>query len=326
MMKRFVRYLGVTFLFAVLLSCAETKVYEGPEKHITIGSGGVTGVYFPAAGAICKMVNRRRQEHGIRCHAESTGGSIYNINNIRFGDMDAAIAQSDWHYHAYNGTSRFNDQSPFTELRSIFSVHAEPITVITRDDSGVMDFTDLKGKRLNIGNPGSGTRATWEVLEEALGWRRSDLKLATTMKSSEVVKAMCDDKIDAHFWLVGHPSALTQNALKTCAAHLVNVTGPVFDKLVTDNSYYRKATIPAGMYNNRRDIDTFGVGGTFVTSTDLDVNTVFWIVKSVFDDFGKFKKLHPALANLKKSEMIKDSLTAPLHAGAEKYYREAGLL
>jgi len=294
------------------------------QQFISIGTGGVTGVYYPTGGAICRLVNKDRKEHGIRCSAESTGGSIYNINTIRAGELEFGVAQSDWQFHAFNGTSKFEDQGKFEKLRAVFSVHPEPVTIIASDESGVMNITDLKGKRLNIGNPGSGTRGTWEVLEGALGWQRSDLKLAAEMKSAETGQAVCDGKIDAYFWLVGHPSALTQESLATCAAHLVNATGPEIDKLVADNSYYRKATIPAGMYNNDKDIETFGVGATFVTSTDVPDEVVYVVVKAVFENFDQFKKLHPAFANLKPEEMISDSLSAPLHPGAEKYYKEKG--
>ena len=293
-------------------------------KFVSIGTGGVTGVYYPTGGAICRLVNKNRKDHGIRCSAESTGGSIYNINTIRAGELEFGVAQSDWQYHAYNGTSKFEDKGKFSDLRAIFSVHPEPVTVIAHDDSGVMNIDDLKGKRLNIGNPGSGTRGTWEVLEEALGWKRSDLKLAAEMKSAETGQAVCDGKIDAYFWLVGHPSALTQESLATCPAHLVHVTGPAIDKLVKDNSYYRTATIPAGMYNNDKDINTFGVGATFVTSAKVPDDVVYVVVKAVFDNFDQFKKLHPAFSNLKESEMITDSLSAPLHDGAKKYYKERG--
>jgi TRAP transporter TAXI family solute receptor len=293
-------------------------------KFVSIGTGGVTGVYYPTGGAICRLVNKNRKEHGIRCSAESTGGSIYNINTLRAGELEFGVAQSDWQYHAYNGTSKFADQGKFEDLRAVFSVHPEPVTIIAHDDSGVMNITDLKGKRLNIGNPGSGTRGTWEVLEEALGWQRSDLKLAAEMKSAETGAAVCDGKIDAYFWLVGHPSALTQESLATCAAHLVNATGPAIDKLVADNSYYRTATIPAGMYNNEKDVTTFGVGATFVTSAKVPDEVVYILVKAVFDNFDTFKKLHPAFANLSEKEMITDSLSAPLHDGAAKYYKERG--
>ena len=297
---------------------------QAADQFISIGTGGVTGVYYPTGGAICRLVNKMRKETGIRCSAESTGGSIYNINTIRAGELEFGVAQSDWQYHAYHGTSKFEDKGKFEDLRAVFSVHPEPVTIIARDDSGVMNITDFKGKRVNIGNVGSGQRGTWEVIEEAMGWQRSDLKLASELKSAETGQAVCDNKIDVYFWLVGHPSALTQESLATCPTHLVNATGPAIDKLVADNAYYRTATIPAGMYNNEKDVMTFGVGATFVTSAKVPEKVVYTVVKAVFDNFDQFRKLHPAFANLKEREMISDSLSAPLHAGAAKYYKERG--
>lgn len=319
----FGRTLALSIAVALGLS-GVTGLASAETKFISIGTGGVTGVYYPTGGAICRLVNKNRKDHGIRCSAESTGGSIYNINTIRAGELEFGVAQSDWQYHAYNGTSKFEDKGKFEDLRAVFSVHPEPVTIIAHDDSGVMNITELKGKRLNIGNPGSGTRGTWDVLEEALGWQRSDLKLAAEMKSAETGQAVCDGKIDAYFWLVGHPSALTQESLATCAAHLVNATGPEVDKLVEENSYYRTATIPAGMYNNEKDVTTFGVGATFVSSAKVPDEIVYVVVKAVFDNFDQFKKLHPAFANLKETEMITDSLSAPIHPGAAKYYKERG--
>jgi len=293
-------------------------------QFISIGTGGVTGVYYPTGGAICRLMNKNRKEHGIRCSVESTGGSIYNINTIRAGELEFGVAQSDWQYHAYNGTSKFKDKGKFSKLRAVFSVHPEPVTIIARDDSGINNLTDVKGKRLNIGNPGSGQRGTWDVIENALGWKKSDLKLATELKSSEMAQAVCDNKIDAFFWLVGHPSASTQEALASCASHLVSATGKAIDKLVKNRPYYRYATIPAGMYNNKSDVKTFGVGATFVSSANVPDKVVYTLVKSVFGNFDQFKKLHPAFANLKEKQMISDSLSAPLHNGARKYYKERG--
>ncbi len=309
---------------ALIIGTAATTPISAEQTFVSIGTGGVTGVYYPTGGAICRLVNKKRKEHGIRCSAESTGGSIYNINTIRAGELEFGVAQSDVQFHAYNGTSEFKDKGAFKGLRAVFSVHPEPVTILARDDSGVKNITDLKGKRVNIGNPGSGTRGTWEVIEETLGWKRSDLSLAAEMKSAETGAAMCDGNIDAYFWLVGHPSALTQESLASCASHLVHASSPEIDKLVADKPYYRTATIPAGMYNNEEDITTFGVGATFVTSEDVPDDVVYTIVKAVFENIDQFKKLHPAFANLKPEEMIKDSISAPLHEGAIVYYKEKG--
>ena len=316
-------------LIASLAVCASatTLSVSAANSFITIGTGGVTGVYYPTGGAICRLVNKGRKSHGVRCSVESTGGSVYNINTIRSGDLDMGVAQSDWQYHAYNGTSKFKDAGAFKNLRAVFSVHAEPFTVVARADSGIKNFMDLKGKRVNIGNPGSGQRGTMEVLMNALGWSKSTFSLASELKSSEQSSALCDNKIDAMVFTVGHPSGSIKEATTTCDTVLVNVTGKAVDKLVNDNDFYRKATIPGGMYRgNKSDTQTFGVGATFVSSTSVPSKTVYEVVKSVFTNFKDFRKLHPAFNNLKKEEMVKDGLSAPLHDGAKKYYKEAGLM
>ncbi len=296
-------------------------------EFITIGTGGVTGVYYPTGGSICRLVNKGRKQHGVRCSVESTGGSVYNINTIRAGDLDMGVAQSDWQYHAYNGTSKFKDQGKFTGLRAVFSVHPEPFTVVARADAGIKNLNDLKGKRVNIGNPGSGQRGTMEVLMDAMGWTKATFALASELKASEQSAALCDNKIDAMIYTVGHPSGSIKEATTSCDSVLVNITGSAVDKLVKDNDYYRYATIPGGMYRgNDSDTKTFGVGATFVSSSRTSENTVYHVVKSVFENFDDFRKLHPAFANLKKSEMVKDGLSAPLHDGAAKYYKEAGLM
>ncbi len=297
------------------------------QEFITIGTGGVTGVYYPTGGAICRLVNKGRKEHGIRCSTESTGGSVYNLNTIRAGELDMGVAQSDWQYHAYHGTSQFEEQGANEDLRAVFSIHPEPFTVVARADSDIRTFDDIKGKRVNIGNPGSGQRGTMEVVMTAKGWTTADFALSAELKASEQASALCDNKIDVMIYTVGHPSGAIKEATTSCDSALVNVEGPVIDKLVAENSYYRKAVIPAGMYRgNDQDTMTFGVGATFVSSANVPEHVVYEVVKAVFENFDTFQKLHPAFANLKKEEMIKDGLSAPLHAGALKYYKEAGLM
>ena len=308
-----------------MIAAAAGPTAAAEQQFISIGTGGVTGVYYPTGGAICRLVNKGRKEHGIRCSVESTGGSVYNVNTIREGELDFGVAQSDVQYNAYNGTSQFADQGPFEKLRAVFSVHPEPFTVVARADSGIKTFADLAGKRVNIGNPGSGQRETMEVVMNALGWDKSTFALASELKSAEQSQALCDNKIDAMVFTVGHPSGSIKEATTSCDSIIVPVTGPEIDKLVEDNAYYRKATIPGGMYRGTdEDVETFGVGATFVTSADVPDDVVYVVVKAVFDDFDQFKKLHPAFANLKPEEMIKDGLSAPLHDGAVKYYKEQG--
>ena len=294
------------------------------EKFITIGTGGQTGVYYVVGQSICRLVNRGTADHGLKCTAPSTGGSIANINAIKAGDQDMGVAQSDWQYHAYNGSSEFEGDG-VEDLRAVFSVHSEPFTVVARKDADIANFDDLKGKRVNVGNPGSGQLATMEVVLGAKGWSMDDFSLASQLKPAEQSAALGDNKVDAIIYTVGHPNGSIEEATTTIDASLVAVDGEAIDQLVADNDYYAKATIPGGMYTgNDEDVDTFGVKATFVTSASVDDETIYQVVKAVFDNFDRFKKLHPAFENLVEEEMIADGLSAPLHPGAEKYYAEKG--
>jgi uncharacterized protein len=299
---------------------------QAQQKFITIGTGGVTGVYYAAGGAICRLVNKDRKTHNIRCSVESTGGSVFNVNTIKAGELDLGTVQSDVQYNALKGINQFKDGA-FPELRSVFSLHPEPFTVVARKELNATKFEDFKGKRFNVGNPGSGTRASMEELLAAMGWKMSDFGLASELKADEHGPALCDGKIDGFFFGVGHPSANIQDPTTSCGAKLVSLTGPAVDKLVKEKPYYAYVSIPGGMYpNNPQETKTFGVLATLVASSKAPADSVYAVVKAVFDNFDEFKKLHPALANLRAENMIKDGLAAPLHEGAIRYYKEKGWL
>jgi TRAP transporter TAXI family solute receptor len=309
----------------VALGLAFPGPVQAQQKFVTIGTGGVTGVYYAAGGAICRLLNKDRKTHGIRCSVESTGGSAYNINTIKAGELDFGVAQSDVHYNALKGEKQFKDAGAYGDLRAVFSLHPEPFTVLARKEAGVAKFDDFKGKRFNVGNPGSGTRASMEELLGAMGWKLSDFALASELKADEHGPALCDNKIDGFFYGVGHPSANIQDPTTTCGAKLISLDGPAVDKLVKANAYYAVATIPGGLYNNNpQPTKTFGVLATMVTSAKASDDAVYALVKAVFDNFDEFKKLHPAFANLDPKSMVKDGLSAPLHPGAVKYYKEKG--
>jgi TRAP transporter TAXI family solute receptor len=319
---------AMTYGFAAGALLVGSLATASAQTFITIGTGGVTGVYYPTGGAICRLVNKDRADHGIRCSVESTGGSVYNVNTMRAGELDMGVVQSDVQYNALNGEGEeFEGQGPFEDLRAVFSVHPEPFTVLARADSGIETFDDLPGKRVNVGNPGSGQRATMEVLMDAKGWTMDDFALASELKSAEQAQALADNKIDAIAFTVGHPSGSIQEATTTTDARLIPVTGPEVDALVESNPFYSKAVIPGGMYRGTDDdVETFGVKATFVSSAAIPEEVVYTVTKAVFENFEDFKKLHPAFANLKKEDMVSEALSAPLHPGAEKYYKEAGLM
>ena len=313
--------------FALAATLAVAAAPSMAEEFVSIGTGGVTGVYYPTGGAICRMMAKTRSEHGIRCAVESTGGSVYNVNAVRSGELEFGVAQSDVQYKAVHGEGSLADAGPNPDLRSVFSIHPEPFTVVARADAGITNFEDLQGKRVNVGNPGSGQRDTMEVVMNAMGWTMDSFALASELQAAEQSQALCDNNIDAMVYTVGHPSGSIQEATTACDAVLVNVTGEAIDGLVAANPYYRTATIPGGMYRgNDADTATFGVGATLVTSAAVSEETVYQLVKAVFEDIDGFRGLHPAFANLDPKQMANDGLSAPLHPGAERYFREAGLI
>lgn len=296
-------------------------------KYISVGTGAITGVYYPAGGAICRLLNRGRREHGIRCSVESTGGSVANLNAIRSGDLNFGIVQSDWQYHAYNGSGFFADQKPFKELRSVFSLYTETFAIAVKAKSEIKTLDDLKGKRVNFGVIGSGMYATMEVLMDAKGWKKQDFSEITSFQPSEQPKKLCDEEIDAMVYMSGNPNGVLQEASQTCKVRILNVDKEVIDKLIKNNSFYVKAIIPGGMYpGNSSDVQTFGVKAVVVTSDKMSADVVYNMTKSVFENLDNFKTLHPVFSSLKKEDMVKDGNSVPIHPGSLKYFKEAKLI
>ncbi|HSP56998.1 MAG TPA: TAXI family TRAP transporter solute-binding subunit [Halomonas sp.] len=301
---------------------ASPAMAQDDEQFITIGTGGQTGVYYVVGQSVCRLVNRSSDDHGIRCNAPSTGGSVANINGIKSGELDMGVAQSDVQYQAYNGTGNFEGDA-YEDLRSVFTLHGEPLTVLARKDANINSLEDLAGKRVNIGNPGSGQRNTMEVVMEAMGWDRDTFSRAEEMEAAEQAAALSDNNIDAMAYVVGHPNGSIEEATTTVDANLVPLEGDAIDNLVEEYSYYSKAVIPGGLYEgNDEDVNTFGVTATLVSSAEVDEEIVYQAVKTVFENFDRFKQLHPAFENLKEEDMISEGRSAPLHDGAKRYYVE----
>ena len=333
-MKKFISTIvGTLMMFAVTSPLA--TVAKAEAVYFSIGTGGPTGVYFQVGNAICKMVAKiQSAEHGrkkgtdkaYRCSAPSTGGSTYNIGQIMEGELQFGVAPSDWGYHAYNGTKP-DKVKPFNKLRSVFSAHPEPFQIIVRKGSKIKDWSSLKGKKVNIGNPGSGQRGTFEVLMEAHGVDTSYFGGTSELTSSEQSGALCDKKIDAFGYTVGVPNAGVAQSTDGCGASIIDLQTDAVKKLVADNPFYAFATIPKGTYKtSKKDVTTFGVMASVVSSADVPDELVYAVVKAVFENLDDFKKQHPAFANLDPKKMIVDGLSAPLHPGAIKYYKEKGLM
>lgn len=297
---------------------------QAKENFLTFGTGGQTGVYYVVGQSICKLMNRDTAQTGIKCNAPSSGGSVDNLNAIASGERQLGMAQSDSQFRAYNGLGEFEGRK-LDKLRSVFSVYPEPFTVMARAEANAKDFEALKGKRVNVGNPGSGTRTTMDLLLKSLDWGSNPFAVSSELKPAEMASALCDNNLDAISYTVGHHSGAIKEAAASCKTNLVNVAGPVVDKLVEKYPYFSKVTIPGGMYDGTpEETKTFGVYATVVTSADVPEETVYQLTKTVFENFDRFKKLHPSFENLNAEAMIKEGLTAPLHDGAVRYYKEKG--
>ncbi len=329
-MKRFFLIVGLYCIISLLAGCDDKKSLSTDEPaskiyFATIGTGGITGVYYPTGGAIAKMINVKREDYDIRATVEATGGSVFNINAVMSGDLEFGVVQSDRQYQATHGLAEW-EGAPQKDLRAVFSIHPESVTLCAAVDSGVTDIKDLKGKRVNIGNPGSGQRQnSIDALEaNGLDWE-TDIT-AEQVKASEAPGLLQDGRLDAFFYTVGHPSGAfkeaTAGATKVRFVAISNV-----EAIVKKFPYNVRSFVPVDHYpgaQNDKNVPTFGVKATLVTSAKVPANVVYAMTKEVFDNFESFKKLHPAYAVLTKEGML-EGLSAPVHEGAMKYYKEVGL-
>lgn len=296
------------------------------QRFVVMGTGGVTGVYFPAGGALCRVVNNQRRDHGIRCSVEATAGSVYNIGAVVSGDLDFAIVQSDVQYQAYFGEGPYKNQA-HPDLRALFSLHVEAFTVVAREGTGIRGLQDLAGKRVNIGNPGSGQRNMMEAIMKSQDWTLDSFDVAAELPSRDQAQALCDGRVDAIVFMVGHPNASIREALIGCDSYIVPITGPRVAEIMSADRNFGLVAIDQSLYGqDGQPVPTFGGLATVVTSSSVDENVVYAVIKAIFSDLEGVKVQHDALSRLQAESMIVDGLTAPLHAGAEKYYREIGLI
>jgi TRAP transporter TAXI family solute receptor len=314
----------VTIVAALALGISAATA-AAQTTFVSVGTGAISGLYYPVARALCDLVNRGRRAQGVRCSAEPTSGSVFNVEGLQTGALDLALVQSDVQYAAYQGRGHWQG-APYSGLRSILSLYPELVTVLARSAARVDGVEDLEGQRVDIGRSGSGAHATWEAIEAALGWTRADLKLAVELKPDAAPSALCANQIDASVQIVGHPSAWLAQNFEECDLGLVSVAGPAISELVAGRPYYRLGEIPAGVYGVNVATPTFGVSATLVAAADLPEEVAYVFARSAIEGVDQLRSLRPPLARLEPKEMVRASLTAPLHPGAERAYRELGLM
>ena len=325
----------MTILCACLVACL--SILAGPsragaeEVFVSIGGGDVSGVYFPTGLAIARMVNAKRQDYGIRATVEATSGSTFNLNAIMAGYMDFGLSQADKQYHAVKGVAEWVEQGPQEELRAVFSIYPESVTLVAADDAGINTIEDLKGKRVSLGNPGSSQHLVITNILKAFGIDPDSDIQAQTVYASDAPDLLQDNLIDAYFFTVGHPNDTVQRGLSgTRKARVVPISGPALEKMFAENVYYTRYKIPMqrlypALKGPLEDVDTLAVLATVSTSAKVPEQIVYLLTKEVFENLDQFRQGHPALTILTKEGML-EGLHAPLHPGAKKYYQEVGLI
>lgn len=322
--------LVVLLVVGIVAVIAATNVQAAEKKYVNIGTAGIGGGYYPTGGFICNVLNKSRKKYGhnIRCTVESTGGSVANLRSIQAGEMDVGIAQGDWQYHSWNGTDKFKDAGPNEKLRFLFSLHVDTVHVVARKEVVAKNFGDMKGKIVNTGNVGSGTEATVNFALSRYGTTpKKFFKLATKLTSREQAQALCDGKIDAYIYPCGITAASITEASNTCDVTILNWMDPTIEKMIAEIPYYGVSKIPAKTYRGQADdVTAWGLPATIVASADTDEEVIYNLIKAVFDNFEDFKKQSTMYVGVTREGAVKNGQTAPFHPGAEKYFKEVGLL
>ncbi|MFT5571798.1 MAG: TRAP transporter TAXI family solute receptor [Cryomorphaceae bacterium] len=312
----------------------QVKAAVGTEKsprkepsHMVLGTGSVQGVYFPIGGVICRLLNRHKSVHRLRCTLESTGGSIYNLRELREGNFDLVFAQSDWQYHAYHGTSTFKDDGPNPDLRAVFALEADPLALIVKQESDIQSFDDLAGRVVSFGYARSLQHRIINDYLAAKEWTDDNFKQVRRMNDTKQVGQICAGKVDAILLLASSLTDHLKDLNDDCELRLLPIEGEEVQKVIEVKPYYRTATILKGMHlNSLEDVMSFGLGATFVANEATSPKAIYHVVKEVVENFRDFKSLHPSLAALDKRELSHAGISIPLHPGAVRYYKESRLL
>lgn len=319
------------FAAGLVLGCAFGFAFAGDaaakDKFVALGTGSPNGTYAPVGSGICDLVNENRAEHGVRCIAYNTGGSVYNIQAITSGELEMGITRSDLAYQSYEGIDEFRAIGPNRAIRAITTLYAMPIAIVVKKDAGIEKFADMVGKRINIGNKGSGKRSVADLILGQMGWQKGDFSAALELTTTQMGKAFCDGNVDILIEGLGNPSKFYEKMIGECGGKFLAVPEDVVAKIRKNFPYFAALDIPGGIYTNTPNpVGTFGFKATLVTKASLSPDTAYDVTAAVFDAFEKFQDKHASLKLADPISMVNNGIFIPLHPGAERYLRERGLL
>jgi len=318
------RRIAVAAAAGVLLAVGGGSL-EAKDKFVALGTGSPNGTYYPVGRGICELVNEGRVSHGVRCIAYNTGGSVYNIQAVMSGELEMGITRSDLAFQAHDGLNAFKSIGPNPELRAVTTLYSMPIAVLVKKGAEINAFADLEGKRINIGNKGSGKRSVAELIMDIMGWQRGDFSAVLEMSTKQMGKAFCDDNVDILIEGLGNPSKFYEEMVRDCDGKFIPVPKDVVGKIQKKFPYFAALDIPGKIYSGTPDpVGTFGFKATLVTKRAVHEDTVYDIVSSIFDQFKKFQEKHPSLSLAAPQQMVNEGIFIPIHDGARRYYLERG--
>lgn len=285
--------------------------------HLTIGTGALNGVYYPTGGAICRLLNEESASKGLHCAVQSTSGSLANLKELGQGKIQLALVQSDVVHHAAKGTGPFVGQPPNDRLRSLFRLHQESLTLLASATSSITTLADIEGKRVDLGNPGSGERVTSQALLDAMGWQASSFAPVIPAAVNSRLEGLCDGTLDAAFVVAGHPNQGIGDLTGRCKARIIPIEGEQIDRLLKHHPYYQHSRIGANLYPGQpTSVSTFAVTAELIALDSLPEAEVRTVRDVLTARLKQFTRLHPALTPLTQDSMLA-AADIPRHPGME---------
>lgn len=308
--------LALPWLTAVLVSGLALPLSAAP-AYVTIGTGALNGVYYPTGGAICRLLNEENARHGLHCTVQSTSGSLANLTDLAKGDIQLALVQSDVLYHAAHGSGPFAGQAPNDQLRSLYRLHQESLTLLAGATSGINTLADIEGKRVDLGSPDSGDRVASQALLDAMGWQASSFAVPPVAAPGNRLEGLCNGTLDAALLVAGHPNQGIGDLTGRCKARLIPIEGEQIDKLLKQHPYYQRSRIGANLYPGQTSgINTFAVTAELVALVSLPETEVRTVRDVLSTNLKQFTRLHPALTTLTPESMQADNIIPP-HPGMQ---------
>lgn len=331
------RLVFAALLLPPLLALAAATVAAQDIRFFRIGTGSTAGTYFPVGGLIASAISSppgsRDCDRGGSCGvpglvavAQSTRGSVDNVRQIEDGALESGFSQSDVAYWAFNGEELFADGGPLKSLRAIANLYPETLHLVVRADAGVKSVADIRGKKISLDRPGSGTRVDALLVLKAFGISEEDLEVFS-LGSGAAAEALSEAEIDGFFFVAGTPAVAVLELAEGALVDLVPISGPEVDALLADRPFFARQTVPVGTYPGIPAIETLSVGAQWLVSDKVSEEEVYEITRALWHENTHIllEKGHPKGSQVVIDKAL-DGIGIPLHPGAERYYREAGLL